>query len=158
MLLFHCWKNWLKPEAKCYILAWRRSIQNLFHRPNSREKVRIGSSILEFISMCLNLKSENWFNGERKLKQSFWTKSKSVFFMHSSSLSLFLIDQIDVKKANGIKEILMTTSHCTQVNIAIWARYRWPLVAVDRWSLFIGSFIVIFLWRDLVWSLLTGCR
>jgi len=28
---------------------------------------------------------------------------------------------------------------CRQVYISIWATYRWPLVAVDRWSLFRGS-------------------
>ena len=33
-----------------------------------------------------------------------------------------------------------TSGRCIQVYKSIWARFRWPLVVVDRWSLFRGSF------------------
>ena len=56
------------------------------------------------------------------------------------------------------------SGRCRQVYISIQARFRWPLVVVDRWSLFRGSFSTKIAWagfRVVVvdrWSLFGGGR
>jgi hypothetical protein len=51
-------------------------------------------------------------------------------------------------KSGRFRQVLMTFQTC----------FGWPLVVVDRWSLFRGRFSTIIVGRDLGWSLLTGGR
>ncbi len=52
--------------------------------------------------------------------------------------------------------------HCRQVYLSFWTSFRWPLVVVDRWLLFVGRFSTLITWavfRMAVvyrWSLFVG--
>ena len=61
--------------------------------------------------------------------------------------------------------VKMTKSgRCRQVNVSILVGFRWPLVVVDRWSLFRGSFSTKIAWAGIRvvvvdrWSLFGGGR
>ncbi len=56
------------------------------------------------------------------------------------------------------------SGRCRQVFLSFWTRFRWPLVVVDRWSLFRGRITIKIAWagfRVVVvdrWSLFGGGR
>ena len=56
------------------------------------------------------------------------------------------------------------SGRCRQVYVSTLARFRWPLVVVDRWSLFRGRFSTKIAWAGFIvvvvdrWSLFGGGR